>query len=81
MIPLCKVDFLSDIPIPTLENIQEATCEQALWISQRSDVQNSVDETTVKNPKFSEIGYDLLKKLIQRTVNKSGVYPWQTPGF
>ena len=59
------------------ENIQEATCEQAIWLLQRSDVQTSSDETTVKQPKFSAMGYDLLKKIVQRSVDSVGKYPWQ----
>jgi len=60
-----------------LEDIQEATCEQALWLLQRADVQVSQDETTVSQPKFSNMAYDLLKKNVKRTVDRVGNYPWQ----
>jgi hypothetical protein len=59
------------------DEVQYATCEQALWILQRNAVQTAQGENVVKLPKFSEQAYDYIKPWVTRAVMRIGRSPWQ----
>ena len=70
----------TDGDVYIIERVLQSTCEQALWIVQRNDAQVQADTegSPIKNPRFSDLAYDWIKPLVDRTVKRSGNYPWMT---
>jgi len=59
------------------QEVQDCTCEQALWLLLRNSPQTAEGENVIKLPKFSEQAYDYIKSRVTRAVIKVGRYGWQ----
>ena len=73
------IDTDGNVIIP--DEIKEATYEQAIWIRQRNATQVTEEGETIKQPKFSELAYDLIKPWFNRQVAKQGKYTWEGSYF
>jgi hypothetical protein len=63
-------------PIIPIE-IQEATCEQAMWLTQRNANRRTEGESVTKLPQFSDLSLQYLRPWITRVVSPVGRHPWE----
>lgn len=70
-------DYDSSGSLYIQEDIQIATCEQALWIMQRGSQRYDSDGNLVKPDKFSSDAYNYIKSYVNRGIKATGKYEWQ----
>lgn len=61
--------------------IQDATCEQALWIMERTGKRTSEDGAVIEKSVIGSESYNYLKSWINRQVELSGKWSWQGSDF
>jgi len=70
-----NVDADGNLYIP--DEVKEATCEQALWIKERTGKRTAEDGTVVEAEIIGREAYNYLKGWINRQVKIYGKYEWQ----
>lgn len=59
------------------DEIKDATCEQAIWISQRNPSRRQEGEERRVSTQFSDLSMVMLKPWITRMVLPTGSFPWE----
>jgi len=74
-----NTDVDNDLFIP--EDVEDATCEQALWITQRTGKRTTTEGEVVENPFIGIESNNYIKSWINRQVMPVGRYSWQGSNF
>ena len=64
-----------------LENIKEATYQQAIWVKLRRNKRVDANNNVVKLPMMADESFNYIKKLIQRQVVGQGQPPWMGSSY